>query len=316
MIGSGTRRFWAWPWELRRAGILGINRRNVDFVLRVNARSAYPCVDDKALTKEICKAQGIPVPATYALIDRFGDINAFPEIVRDHKEFVIKPARGAGGRGIFILTCLHGTRFLAADGRAHLLEEVRYHLSGILSGLYSLGGHPDRVVLEERIKPHPVFEGLTVSGTPDVRILVYRGIVVMAMIRLPTRASRGRANLHQGAVGVGVDLDTGKTLGGVWKGRAVKVHPDTHRPLQGMAIPYWQEARKAAARLSRATGLGYVGVDVVLDAAKGPLVLEANARPGLAVQIANRCGLLDRLAKVDSQMDDIHPPTLSEPKDP
>lgn len=302
MTGVGMQRLWAWPWELRRAGILGINRRNVDLVLRLNARSSYPLVDDKALTKEICKAQGIPVPETYALMDRFGDIRAFPEIVRDHGEFVIKPARGAGGRGVLVLEKLRGSDFQSPGGTPQSVTEIRYHLSGILSGLYSLGGHPDKAILEQRIKPHPVFVGLAVCGTPDIRILVYRGVPVAAMIRLPTRASKGRANLHQGAVGVGVDLDTGKTLGGVWRDRAVDLHPDRHVPLQGITIPYWAEARYAAARLSRAIGLGYLGVDLVLDAGKGPLVLEANARPGLSVQIANRCGLRHRLGEVEAEL--------------
>ena len=45
-------------------------------------------------------------------------------------------------------------------------------------------------------------------------------------------------------------------------------------------------------RLSHALQLGYVGVDIVLDANYGPMVLEANARPGLNIQIANNQGLL------------------------
>lgn len=303
MIHLGLRRFWCWPWELKRAGIMGINQRNIEFILRLNARASYPAVDDKVLTKEICKAHSIPAPDTYGVISRFGDISTFPEIVHAHKEFVIKPASGAAGRGILILTPLHGAGFRASDGGMQSLEQVRYHLSGILSGLYSLGGHPDRALLEERIKPHPFFERFAVSGTPDVRILVCRGVPVMAMIRLPTRGSRGRANLHQGAVGVGVDLDTGKTFGGVCKDRAVERHPDTHMPLQGITIPHWPEILQAAGRFSRATQLGYLGVDVVLDASNGPLVLEGNARPGLAIQIANRCGLRHRVWSRNSCLD-------------
>jgi len=46
----------------------------------------------------------------------------------------------------------------------------------------------------------------------------------------------------------------------------------------------------------------------VLDAALGPVVLEANARPGLAIQIANRCGLLPRLKLIDAQPAEmLHP---------
>ena len=37
--------------------------------------------------------------------------------------------------------------------------------------------------------------------------------------------------------------------------------------------------------------LGYLGVDIVLDRELGPMMLELNARPGLAIQIANNQGL-------------------------
>ncbi|MRR31196.1 alpha-L-glutamate ligase-like protein, partial [bacterium] len=47
------------------------------------------------------------------------------------------------------------------------------------------------------------------------------------------------------------------------------------------------------------TGLGYLGVDLVIDRDRGPLLLELNARPGLAIQLANRHGLRTRLDQVD-----------------
>jgi hypothetical protein len=50
-----------------------------------------------------------------------------------------------------------------------------------------------------------------------------------------------------------------------------------------------------AARSYELTGLGYQGIDIVLDRDKGPLLLELNARPGLAIQIANQAGLGPRL---------------------
>jgi len=35
-------RFWAWPWELRRCGVLGINARNLNYMARLNPRKFYP----------------------------------------------------------------------------------------------------------------------------------------------------------------------------------------------------------------------------------------------------------------------------------
>ena len=53
-------------------------------------------------------------------------------------------------------------------------------------------------------------------------------------------------------------------------------------------------------KLADALEMGYIGVDFVIDAKIGPVVLEANARPGLAIQVAHRIGLLPRLQLIDS----------------
>jgi hypothetical protein len=58
---------------------------------------------------------------------------------------------------------------------------------------------------------------------------------------------------------------------------------------------------EAARRCSGALGLGYVGVDIVIDAARGAQVLECNAYPGLAIQNVNAAGLAGRIAQVEQQ---------------
>lgn len=294
-------RFWAWPHELRKQGVLGINARNSRYVMESNPRAHYPRVDDKVQTKVICQQRGIPVPETYALIERHGDIHHFMELVGDRPEFVIKPAEGAEGRGIVVIAGHNGSDFVTSGGEQTTLVDLRYHLAAILAGLHSLGGQPDRVIVEQRIRPHAVFREVAVGGTPDVRIILYRGVPVMAMVRLPTRASRGRANLHQGAVAAGVHLDSGRTFGGVCLQRAVSIHPDSGASVAGLEIPSWSKVLSAAVHLAEGLEMGYVGVDFVLDADLGPVVLEANARPGLAIQVANRCGLLPRLQFIDAQ---------------
>jgi D-alanine-D-alanine ligase-like ATP-grasp enzyme len=70
--------------------------------------------------------------------------------------------------------------------------------------------------------------------------------------------------------------------------------------IAGVVVPDWPELLAAATKLSGVLELAYLGVDFVLDAQRGPVVLEANARPGLAIQIANRAGLLPRLHRVDA----------------
>ena len=140
------------------------------------------------------------------------------------------------------------------------------------------------------------------SGNLMPRV-VFLGVPVMAMIRLPTRQSDGKANLHQGAIGVGIDLPTGTTRRGVFGTEVVREHPDTEHPLVGLSIPHWDDLLEMSARCCDLSGLGYIGVDFVLDRDRGPMILELNARPGLAIQIANGNGLLHRLRQVEALRD-------------
>jgi alpha-L-glutamate ligase-like protein len=189
------------------------------------------------------------------------------------------------------------------NGELLRLDDLKQHLSDILSGMYSLGGQPDSAIVQQRIRLHPAFAAITYKGIPDVRVILYRNEPAMAMLRLPTKASNGRANLHQGGIGTGIDLETGVTNHAVQRNRVVEKHPDTGRPVVGMRVPYWAEVLRLSRRVSEAVGLGYIGVDVVVDATSGPMLLEANARPGLAIQIANGKGLLPRLEAIDALLD-------------
>lgn len=292
---------WVSPRELREKGVLGINGRNADFIALYNERAMYPRVDDKLLTKAICAEHRIPIPRTYGVVSRYGEIGGFFEIAKSQQQFVVKPCQGSGGRGIKVVVAHDAEGFTSPSGNRTTPDEMRYHLGTILSGLYSLGGQPDRVIVEQRIVCHPEMERVSFGGTPDVRIILLRGVPVMAMTRLPTSASGGRANLHQGAIAAAIDLLTGVTTGGVCRNRAMTVHPDTGNSIEGFGVPGWSEVLPASMRLADAIGLGYVGVDFVVDAALGAVVLEANARPGLAIQVANRRGLRPRLEFVAGQ---------------
>lgn len=187
-----------------------------------------------------------------------------------------------------------------ANGQPVDAQSLEHHVSNVLAGLFSLGGQPDKALIEYRVEFDPVFHAIAFQGVPDIRIVVFRGVPVMAMVRLPTRMSDGKANLHQGAIGAGIDLGRGVTLSGVWRNAVLDEHPDTGEPVTGVQIPHWQRLLEIAARCWELTGLGYVGVDLVLDARLGPLVLELNARPGLNIQIANRAGLLPRLRRIEA----------------
>lgn len=283
--------------RLKRLGILGMNRRNAEFLLEENPRALYPLVDDKLRMHALCRRLGVPTPEIHAVVRSLHQRKDAIELMAELNDFVVKPARGASGRGVVVATGVNIEGFKRPNGGILSRDDMSHHLAEILSGMYSLGGQTDFAIVQERIRVHPLFERISYRGIPDVRILVHRGEPVMAMLRLATLESNGRANLHQGGIGVGIDLATGSTLFGVRGNARIDVHPDTGEHLGDRFVPDWQEILKIAALISRAVGMGYLGIDVVLDARRGPLLLEANARPGLAIQIACRRGLFRELRR-------------------
>lgn len=293
--------------QLRARGILGINRRNIDFTTKWNKRRLYPLVDNKLRTKAMCLEAKIPVPRLLGKAEHHFEIAALMKRVDQIDDFVLKPARGAMGNGIVVITARSGSTFVRSGGRKMSRSDLEYHASGIISGLYALGGQADMAMVEERLIVHPELAQIAFDGVPDVRIIVYRGYPIMAMVRLPTELSGGRANLHQGAVGVGIDLATGRMKSAIQKNHPVVNHPDTGARLVGRTIPAFDRILEIAVGAADQTGLGYIGADVVVDANKGPVILELNARPGLSIQLCNRAGVLPRVESID-RLDGAAPP--------
>jgi alpha-L-glutamate ligase-like protein len=279
--------------------MLGMNCRNVDFINRYNERRLYPLVDNKLKTKIIAEQYNIPTPELLHVVSEQHEIKEVRDKIQALNEFVLKPAKGSGGKGILVIKGRDGDRFVKSSGATIAMEDICRHLSNILAGLYSLGGASDVAIIEDLIAFDKSFEGYSHEGVPDIRIVVFRGYPVMAMLRLATHASDGKANLHQGAVGVGIALDSGNCLHAVQFGHPVSTHPDTGRELGHIKIPNWHDMLLLAAKCHDMSGLGYLGTDLVMDEKRGPQLLELNARPGLAIQIANGCGLLPRLRHVE-----------------
>jgi alpha-L-glutamate ligase-like protein len=291
---------WLERWRrLKQRGILGMNQRNTECILDLNPRRLFPFVDSKRKMRDLCQAIDVPTPALYGVIAVHSSLRRLPEMLANRTDFVLKPDRGAGGRGILVVVEREGDCFIRHNGERLTLNDVRQHVSSIVSGLFSLGGRPDAALIQQRVLLHPAFAPISYQGIGDVRVILYRNVPAMAMLRLPTCVSNGRANLHQGGVGAGIDLATGITCRAVCHDRVTDRHPDTGTSVVGFQVPYWPAILDMACRVARATELGYLGVDVVLDRDQGPLLLEANARPGLAIQIANGRGLLPRLAEID-----------------
>lgn len=287
------------PRELRKLGIIGMNERNIGYIGKNNQRKNYPIVDNKLKTKQAALDNGIPVPELYGVVSHQYEVARLAEALESRQAFVIKPVQGSGGKGILVITSRDEKLFVKASGSKLDDREIRRHSSNILAGLYSLGGRNDHAMIEALIDFDPYLKEFSYEGVPDIRVIVYKGVPVMAMIRCATHASDGKANLHQGAVGVGIDIGTGRSICAVQHGRIVQSHPDTKASFTQMQVPHWKQILELAARCAGMTGMGYLGADIVLDNRRGPMLLELNARPGLAIQVANQRGLLHRLKEAD-----------------
>jgi alpha-L-glutamate ligase-like protein len=288
------------PSELREFGILGMNSRNLSYITKYNPRKFYPRVDDKLETKLLAHDEGIATPELLKVVREPFEISGIEKTLANYDNFVLKPSRGSAGKGILVIVKQENGIYFKPSGEKLTIKDIKSHLNNTLSGLYSLGGRRDKVLIEKCINFSDAFEGFSYRGVPDVRVILFKGFPMMAMMRLSTKASDGKANLHQGAVGVGIDLKTGVAINAVQFNQVVTEHPDTAKPLSELKVPQWKEVLLLACQCYEMSELGYLGVDIVLDAELGPQMLELNARPGLSIQIANGTGLYNRLKTIEA----------------
>lgn len=299
-----------------------MNARNSVYLQPNNLRNAVRLADNKYATKKLLRQYGIPTPGLLAVIPTARDLDEFNwrELP---KSFVVKPNAGLGGEGIIVLKKRRAPKdetgpslggvfnlaknentepvWIGSDGRAWTASELKVHVANILSGNYSIAGTADIALIEQRIKIDPVFKSVAPSGIPDVRIIVFNKVPVMAMLRLPTKRSNGKANLALGAVGVGIDLATGMATNAYAKKprrQVVERHPDTNEVLSNIRVPYWSAILRMSIECQVASRLGFLGVDIAIDKNYGPMVVELNARPGLEIQSVNQASLRRRLQRL------------------
>lgn len=281
-----------------RKRVLGLNERGLKYIRKYNKPSAIDIADNKLRTKEILNAADIPTPH---LIDVIPDQQAFHDFdwTQLPKSFVMKPVMGLEGGGIELLYNKDKQgRWIKSNKSKVDVTQLKQKGRGILEGRYSLYNNPDVIMFEERIKPHKSFKYYTYKGTPDIRVIIFNKIPIMAMLRLPTRQSEGKANLDKGAIGVGIDIAKGATTNAI-QGKSGKIEfiPGTRLRVSGLKIPYWNQILEYSIRAQEATGLYFAGIDFLIDRDKGPVIVEMNARPGLSIQLANEDGLRWRLGK-------------------
>ncbi|HWY80176.1 MAG TPA: sugar-transfer associated ATP-grasp domain-containing protein [Candidatus Sulfotelmatobacter sp.] len=278
--------------------VLGMNARNFLYIRPFNKPSAKRIADDKLETKKILIENDIPTPSLLAIFYTRKNVRDFDWDLPENG-FAIKPARGYGGSGIIAFKSWRHGVGTTVSGEEYTIKQLESHIFNILDGAFSLQFLPDKAFIEERVIQSPFFKNITPVGLADIRIIVFRHVPVMAMLRIPTLQSFGKANLHLGALAVGIDLATGITTSATSKSRLIYFIPQSKKKTAGIKLPNWDDMLLLASRTQNAVGLGFAGVDLVIDAKKGPIVLEVNARPGLKIQNANLASLRTRLERIE-----------------
>lgn len=286
---------------MKSSHILGLNARNHLYQARYNSRRGKRIADSKLLTKKFLTRLKVPHPQLIAYFESVEDVSRFDwNALADN--FVVKPAGGYAGEGILLVRRrIEGntTRFELMDRTRISLDDIKLHILDILEGRFDKYDLPGTALIEERIPKHPQFNRYAYRGTPDVRVIVFNHVPVMAALRLPTPESKGRANLHQGALMCGIDLATGITTRAIHWNSQVFTVPNMNLKLAGIQVPFWDRILELGVEVQGRSGLGYMAVDFLLDPERGPLVVELTARPGLGIQLANGAGLRRRLERVE-----------------
>ncbi len=278
--------------------VLGINERNLTYISRSNDKRAFSIANNKLLTKRVLTENAISTPQLICYISKYSQISKF-KFDSLPNSFVIKPAKGTEGSGIeiFYNKDKYGN-YIASNGKKWSETDILNHIRRILDGDFSMTNQPDTAIFEQRIKVTKAFRNFVRVGTPDIRIIIFNKIPVMSYIRIPTKASMGKANLALGAIACGIDMANGTTTHGVsGKSDIIEKFPGTNKSVSGIKIPHWNKMLELSIKTSQVTNLGYCGVDFLIDRDLGPVIVELNARPGLSIQIANDDSLRWRLRK-------------------
>ncbi|MBI2037615.1 MAG: DUF1704 domain-containing protein [Candidatus Magasanikbacteria bacterium] len=279
----------------RLSGVLGINARNLLYISRFNSKANKSFADDKMFTKNYLQSRGLGAAKVYTVIKNYNELKHFnPKSLPDN--FVIKPNHGYGGEGIVVFVEKKSGNFIDISGQEHSWQDISRHISSILDGEYAISGLYDQAIIEERLIAHDFFKPYVKQGLPDIRIIVFNYIPVLAMLRLPTEQSQGKANLHLGAVGIGIDIATGNAAYAVHKGKFIRTLPNGEK-LSDLEIPEWDKILLAAANAQKVSQIGFLAADLALTT-NGIKILELNARAGLSIQIASQIPLRARLKKV------------------
>jgi len=280
--------------------VMGMNRRNLGYVYPNNPRRYFAYANDKLLTKRTLAKAGLNIPKTYLSVSYFYELQKVESKLCQLNSFVIKPASGSGGNGIVVIVDYQDDKWISISGKVYTFEMIKKHIADTIFGIFSFGIN-DTAIIEERVIQDEHITKLSPQGLADIRMINYKGENVKAMLRIATEASDGKANLHQGGIGLAIDLKSGKSFSAQIQRENVTHHPDSGEPLLDIQIPYWQELSTLCEAVAEIIPMGYLGIDIAISE-KGPIILEVNARPGIEIQNISDEGMIDILESIDRRV--------------
>ena len=280
----------------RAANVLSINNRNLGFIYPHNLRRDFPIANDKLLCKKVLSEVGVVVPETHFSYSYFYDLKNLAQDLSGLQDFVIKPANGSGGNGIIVIVKQGDGGWYSVGGNFYGIEDIKKHISDIIFGVFS-HDMQDAAIIEQRIIQHQDMNKICDLGLADVRVILFNHQPTLAMSRIPTSESDGKANLHQGAIGLGINIESGKTQHAIKAGEVITHHPDSQQALLDITIPYWSDAMALAIKSAETVPLKYLGVDIAISE-NGPVMIEINARPGIEIQNANDTAMRQQLDQI------------------
>ncbi len=292
--------------------ILGLNKRNIDYIKKLNPQKSIRLADNKYKTKLFLQQRWIPVPQTYAYIADRKQLLDFDFATLPSDVFVAKPNKWSKGKGVFILERLaefqppislswwnkfsdYISDFLYKDIPYYPYgyrtkwsmfsdRSLKKKLVAILEWNYTLANRQDAVLVEEKLIPGAWFEQFCQYGLADIRVIVCNLVPVAAMLRIPTEQSGWVANLAQGGMACGIDITT-------WQIRTIATSdaiyydnfPDEYKYLYKYIIPFWDDILLHSANTQYFVNMGYVWLDWIITA-DGPKLLEVNGKAWLEIQ--------------------------------
>jgi len=256
-------------WFFKNYWLLGQNARNLNYILEHNDEDSKILADSKLKTKDFLSKKWISVSPSIAIVKDIIELDSF-DFFSLPLPFVIKPNQWYWGKWIIIIDKIEDEFFIWNDNTKYSQLDLKKHSEEILQWFYSLSWNRDKVIFERKIVLHHSIELLWKFWLPDVRIIVFNLVPVMAMLRVPTQNSKWKANLHMWACWVWIDIWTWKLTNINQFGKSIKSIPWIW-DVRNIELPFWQEILLLASKVQNVTSIWYVWCDIVLDDIKWPI---------------------------------------------